>query len=106
MRALLYIHDRSFGVCEAPPLGTQKRPTGVTYCCPRCGEVWARFIPVKEHDTQPITYTFHSIVCDRCGSGSLRLWENFPLDVLPTQALVRELDLIIEKGAQYDANRY
>ena len=85
MKSHLYIRNALYGECDLPEFGTKLFPSGVTYCCPKCGDVWARFIPLEGNPT----YTFHAIPCPSCGTGSLRLWDNFPLDTLPLRILIQ-----------------
>lgn len=79
---------------------SSRQDSGHHYFCPKCGTVWAQIIPVEP----PPYHAVHSIPCPLHGTGSLRLWGNFPLDFLPYDALVREIEIILKHGDRYEFN--
>ena len=78
----------------------EKFPFYPHWVCPSCGLEWAKVMPEEFRSGQQ--HSFFHLRCPGCGSGSLRLWGDYPLSHLPYPLLVREIDLILSHGEKYE----
>jgi hypothetical protein len=77
------------------------RRSGVAYCCPECGDVWARILLLNS-DGRPQQFEFQVVACERHKDqwevpGSLLAAGEGILDLLPDQLVRREFELHLKK---------
>jgi hypothetical protein len=104
MRVSWYLNDRLFAVSEMPDSsrvrGLWRTPCSVAFFCPRCGNIWARFVAgpdweVDHHkcrDCQRPDEPTYSVF-DVPGS-LLREWDAEYTAALPHTVLKREAELL------------
>jgi len=95
MNYFIVLHDRLLGVGRIHNLfkdGVHYAPFHAAFCCPACGEVWAR-CAVECAESK---WTFTPWLCDKCGIGTLWLPHEEHNRALPVEALEREFLIAYE----------
>lgn len=101
MRVTWYLHDRLFAQGEMPDSvfvrGLYRTPCSVAWFCPRCGNIWARFVAGADweadhhkcQDCEPKPASAFDV------PGSLlREWDEAYTAALPHAVLKREAELL------------
>lgn len=108
MQQYFFINNQPFGKSERKFMyvhGELQRPYSNAYCCPYCGEIWARAAIVGEN----IQWHFVVRSCESCNksdilnsAGSLwQSWDTELISAMPREVLLRELDLAIKHYERY-----
>ncbi len=103
------------------PVHLAYRPHSLAYCCPTCGEVWARAVVTSDDILDPKSYwEFQPVACIRHTPQGVMEWGRIPgsfllnglgqsaehvsimhrarcIDTFPRQVLLHELELIFNE---------